>query len=265
MNRWSVALTLLAPVLSSCNPPSPTRAQPPTGDTAAPRPVAFVVPAAHPQASVVIEGVPHIKQKPDFCGEACVEMALRKLGHPLDQDEVFNRSGLDPAQGRGVATAELKTALERIGFEPGAVWSTLSASAPAPGLEAAFQALHDDLARGVLSIVCMHFDDRVDTTEHFRLIVGYDAARDEVIYQEPAENDGATGACPGARSCGSGRCRGTRRPGRSSVSASSRGPSTPWLDPRPDRASRPPTTRSTCWLCARGSAKASRCAWSRRS
>ena len=190
MNRWSVALTLLAPVLSGCNPPSPTRAQPPTGDAAAPRPGAFVVPSAHPQASVVIEGVPHIKQKPDFCGEACVEMALRKLGHPLDQDEVFNRSGLDPAQGRGVATAELKIALERVGFDPGAVWSTVSASAPAPGLEAAFQALHDDLARGILSIVCMHFDDRVDTTEHFRLIVGYDAARDEVLYQEPAEDDG---------------------------------------------------------------------------
>jgi len=35
---------------------------------------------------VLIAEVPHVRQKPDFCGEACAEMMLRKLGHELDQD-----------------------------------------------------------------------------------------------------------------------------------------------------------------------------------
>lgn len=191
INRWTVALSLLAPLLAGCNPRAQgTAPPPPTDDPAPPRPGALAVPTAHPRVGVVIEGVPHVKQKPDFCGEACVEMALRKLGHPLDQDEVFNRSGLDPALGRGVATAELKTTLERLGFDPGPVWSTVAAAAPSPGIEASFQALHDDLTRGIMSIVCMHYSDRPDTTEHFRLVVGYDADRDEIVYQEPAEDAG---------------------------------------------------------------------------
>ena len=37
----------------------------------------------------------------------------------------------------------------------------------------------------------MHYDASPGTTEHFRLITGYDATKDEVIYQEPAEADGA--------------------------------------------------------------------------
>jgi hypothetical protein len=180
---------LLASLLAACGPaPQSTLPPPLAEEPAPPRPVALAVPTGHPRTSVLIEGVPHVLQKPDFCGEACVSMALGKLGHPLDQDEIFNRSGLDPALGRGVATAELEAALERIGFDPGPVWIPTAAS-PA-GLEAAFQALHDDLARGIMSIVCMHYSDAPHTTEHFRLIVGYDAERDEVVYQEPAEAAG---------------------------------------------------------------------------
>jgi hypothetical protein len=48
-----------------------------------------------------------------------------------------------------------------------------------------------DLAAGIPSILCMHYDDQPKTTEHFRLILGYDPARDEVIYHEPAVKDGA--------------------------------------------------------------------------
>src|SRR5512145_783449 len=36
--------------------------------------------------STLIEGVPHVRQRPDFCGEAAVEMATRKLGTPVTQD-----------------------------------------------------------------------------------------------------------------------------------------------------------------------------------
>src|SRR5262245_51202132 len=61
--------------------------------------------------SVLIEGVPHVKQKPDFCGEACAEMYLAKLGKAMDQDYVFDQAGVDPLLGRGCVARELATAL----------------------------------------------------------------------------------------------------------------------------------------------------------
>lgn len=142
-------------------------------------------------ASVLIEGVPHVKQKPDFCGEACAEMFLAKLGSQIDQDFVFDQAGLDPLEGRGCYTRELSTALSRVGFRTGNVWYGISARDADRQMEAQFRALHADLAAGVPSIVCMHYDDTPGTTEHFRLILGYDAPADEVLYHEPAVNRGA--------------------------------------------------------------------------
>jgi len=144
-----------------------------------------------PHASVLIGEVPHVRQKPDFCGEACAAMYLRKLGQPVDQDYVFDRSGLDPMLARGCHTKELAAALTKIGFRVGPVWCKISATSPAEPLEAQWKALHADLAAGVPSIVCMRYDERPNTTEHFRLILGYDRKSDEVIYHEPAEARGA--------------------------------------------------------------------------
>jgi len=141
--------------------------------------------------SVLIEGIPHVRQKPDFCGEACAEMVLAKLGQPMDQDFVFDQSGLDPAQGRGCYTRELARALRRIGFRTGAVWYRAPPAGAERQLQAQFRALHADLVAGVPSIACMHYDQTPGATEHFRLIVGYDAKTDEVIYHEPAVDRGA--------------------------------------------------------------------------
>jgi hypothetical protein len=58
-------------------------------------------------------------------------------------------------------------------------------------VDAQFAALLDDLREGRPSIVCTHYDASPGTTEHFRLVTGYDEARDEVVYQEPAEAAGA--------------------------------------------------------------------------
>lgn len=141
-------------------------------------------------ADVTITGVPHVQQKPDFCGEACVEMYLRKLGRTMDQDFVFDQSGLDPAIGRGCYTRELIKALSTIGFRVGDVFFTVSKKQAETEMQAQFRALYDDLERGIPSIVCTHYDDRPNTTEHFRLVLGYDAATDEVIYHEPAIKNG---------------------------------------------------------------------------
>ena len=150
-----------------------------------------VPPATAPAADVLIEGVPHITQEPDFCGEACVAMWMAKLGHPVTQDQVFDLTGVDPALGRGAYTVELKRALEALGFDVGPVWHKIDAAGAAAALEVAWRALHADLLAGVPSIVCMHYSDAADAPEHFRLVLGYDAGRDEVIYQEPAEASGA--------------------------------------------------------------------------
>ena len=141
-------------------------------------------------ASVLITDVPHIEQKPDFCGEACAAMVLRKLGFGIDQDDVFDQAGVDPTLGRGAYAPELGRALRNLGFEIGAGWFQVRA-ANQTDIDAQFNALHTDLMRGVPSIVCTHYDEQPNTTEHFRLVLGYDAAKDEIIYHEPAEAEGA--------------------------------------------------------------------------
>ena len=141
-------------------------------------------------SSVVIDGVPHVKQKPDFCGEACVEMWAKHLGKTYDQDDVFAETGLDPALGRGAYTPDLVRAVKALGFAPPNIYRMIDAAHPQPAVDRELVKLHADLVRGVPSIVCMHYSDKPHTTEHFRLVVGYDGDKDEVIYQEPAEDDG---------------------------------------------------------------------------
>ena len=142
-------------------------------------------------ANVLIRDVPHIRQKPDFCGEACAAMYLRKLGRPVDQDYVFDQSGLDPRKARGCYTGELAAALGNIGFQVGPVWHKIPVAGADEALEALWKKLHGDLVAGVPSIVCTRYDGRPNATEHFRLILGYDADSDEILYHEPAEDRGA--------------------------------------------------------------------------
>jgi hypothetical protein len=146
---------------------------------------------ANAYKDVLIKAVPHVRQRADFCGEACAEMYLRKLGHDLDQDDVFNLSGLDPAEGRGCRTGELAATLKTIGFEVGRVWYRISAAKADGQIEEQFKELHGDLLSGISSIVCMRYDDKTKANEHFRLVLGYDSKKDEIIYHEPAEAAGA--------------------------------------------------------------------------
>jgi hypothetical protein len=141
--------------------------------------------------SLLIEGVPHVRQKPDFCGEADVEMYLRYLGKNITQDQVFAVSGMDPARGKGVTTIELRDALERLGFKPGDVWYQVSPQVAQRDLLEIWRGMMRDLEARVPSIICMNTGTGLGSTEHFRLVLGYDAERDEVIYHEPAEANGA--------------------------------------------------------------------------
>jgi hypothetical protein len=145
--------------------------------------------AHHAYKTAIIRDVPHVRQLPDFCGEACTEMLLRKLGKRGDQKYVFNMSGLDPGLGRGCYSADLARALARIGFKPGDVFNWIQTARADDELEEQWRAVQADLAAGLPTIVCMRADASPNTTEHMRLVVGYDAASDEVLYLEPASDD----------------------------------------------------------------------------
>ncbi len=138
----------------------------------------------------LIEAVPHVLQKNDFCGEACVEMYLKKLGHTVTQDDVFNISGVDPALARGAHTKEMVTALTKLGFEPGKTWHTVKAKS-ASDMAEQWNAMLGDLKRKIPSIVCMRTGNGRDASEHFRLVLGFDPDKKEVIYHEPAKAGGA--------------------------------------------------------------------------
>lgn len=182
------ALLLALTLAAGCGNAGPTAAEP-----AAPSPDASPTPvseAAPDLPSVLVPGVEHVLQKPDFCGEAVTEMVLRARGVPLDQDAVFGLSGMDPTRGMGATTRELSQALTRLGFDIGPVWSTARPAHAEGDLDGLFRAMHADLAAGVPSIVCTHFDESPETTEHFRLVLGYDRATDEVVYSDPAIPNG---------------------------------------------------------------------------
>jgi hypothetical protein len=147
--------------------------------------------AAPTTQTLLIRDVPHVHQKPDFCGEACVASWLQKLGVAADQDDVFDASGLDPSLARGCYTKDLFAAVKRLGFQPGPVWNRVSVAEKDRQINALWSAMIKDLAAGVPSIICMRTSNGPTATEHFRLLLGYDANRDEVIYHEPAERDGA--------------------------------------------------------------------------
>ena len=137
-----------------------------------------------------IQDVPHIEQKPDFCGEACVAMALQGLGVQVDQDAVFDHSGLDPVEGRGCYTRELVRAVKSLGFDPGPVWYAVDPKQADADLERAVNWLVGSLSHGQMSIVCMHYDGEPKSPEHFRLLLAYDAGTDEFLYHEPALPNG---------------------------------------------------------------------------
>lgn len=140
---------------------------------------------------LVLDGIPHVQQKRDFCGEACVEMACLQKGWRIDQDDVFNHAELAPKEGRGCYTRELTTAVRKLGFDTGDVGRWIEVASAKAELQSGFNQIMRDLRAGTPTIVCMRYDERPDTTEHFRLVTGFDRNTNEVIYHEPAEANGA--------------------------------------------------------------------------
>ena len=137
----------------------------------------------------LIKGVPHVLQKTDFCGEACVEMYFRAAGQVVTQDDVFQASGLESEKGRGCYAPELYKGIKALGFEPGPGWYAVSPSRSKEALQRLWDAVFLKLKLGIPSIVCSRYSSDPDSSEHFRLIVGFDRIKKEVIYHEPAIKD----------------------------------------------------------------------------
>ena len=115
-------------------------------------------------------------------------MYLNNLGEEVDQDYVFDAAGVDPSVGRGLIARELNGALREIGFHTGDVWTPVRSQRD---VHNQLGQMLEDLAADIPSIVCMNTARGPENTEHFRLILGYDARTDELIYHEPAVDDGA--------------------------------------------------------------------------
>ena len=76
--------------------------------------------------------IPYVRKKPDFGGEACLTMVLQSKGLPIDQDWVFDHSGVDPTLGRGCVTRELTKVAQATGLKIGQVWYCLLYTSPSP-------------------------------------------------------------------------------------------------------------------------------------
>ncbi|MBI3272420.1 MAG: C39 family peptidase [Planctomycetes bacterium] len=134
--------------------------------------------------------VPFEAQAPDFCGEACLSMALRYWGVETDQYRVHALTGVAPELGRGAWTAEMNAATRRLwGPSYPSPWFELTGKEGE--VETRFRQLASSVASGTPCMVCCRYDERKEASEHFRLVTRIDPATGELTYQEPAEADGA--------------------------------------------------------------------------
>lgn len=135
--------------------------------------------------SVWLIKVPFVAKKPDFGGEACLAAVLKARGENVDQDFVFDMSGVDPVEGRGCVSFELSRAAKKCGFQVGDVWYKADNSKQ---LNVAWKTIFADLKNGSPSIVVAYQKG----VERFVLVVGFDATTDQVIYHDPNQDNGAS-------------------------------------------------------------------------
>ena len=143
-----------------------------------------------PQGSKVLV-VPFVSQRPDFCGEACVEMAAAFYGHSVSQKEVHSISGLRGP--RGVHADELETTLQRMGWRFHRLPKRLLTSSGAADHAADRALLLAALDRGhpVLLGLWADPEDKQNVAtwdfDHFVLLTGYDRATQQFFLHDPLE------------------------------------------------------------------------------
>ena len=140
----------------------------------------------HPD-DIRIAGLEFVPCKPDFGGEACVEMAMGIHGNTLDQDFVFDQSGVDPMEGRGCTTRELLGAIKTLRVDPGQVWIPVDPNDPEAQFMQQMNELKNDLQQNVPWIVCL----KTDEGEKFMLVTGMNLKTNELLLHNPNVIEGA--------------------------------------------------------------------------
>lgn len=143
---------------------------------------AIVYPVSRPRH---VLDIPYVRQKPDLCGEACVQMVTTFLGRPISQDKVNEAGGLDGK--RGCHAEELVTALRKLDVK-------IVSEKSWPGVTD-----DDCLADRVRLIACLrdhhpvllgvsgHYQPqpKAATFDHMVLLVGYDLVGERFIIHDP--------------------------------------------------------------------------------
>jgi hypothetical protein len=130
--------------------------------------------------------ITHEKQKPDYCGEACVVMAAAYLGKRHTQDQVNTAGGLDGK--RGVYSNELEKAISDLKLKS----APIAAAFPDRNTDDALldrwrliQAI--DLGHPVLLGIWSDYENKSANFnfDHFVLLTGYDLATQAIIIDNP--------------------------------------------------------------------------------
>jgi hypothetical protein len=129
--------------------------------------------------------VPYVRQKPDYCGEACIEMLSTFLGRPVSQDKVNELSGLGGK--RGCHAEELVSVIKKLDLK-------IASEDSWPGVtEEDFfverMRLLACLRRNhpVLLGVSGHYQARpvAASFDHIVLLIGYDLVSGRFIIHDP--------------------------------------------------------------------------------
>jgi hypothetical protein len=142
--------------------------------------------------------LPHVAQRPDYCGEACLEMLTAWLGARTTQDEAHALEGLPEA--RGAESDDLDRLLPKLGLpvtmprwfprEP----ARDCPSEPKEVLGDTMRILHT-VSRGAPALLGVWLDaGRTQSPgetwfDHFVLAVGYDLPEQRLILADPSEDE----------------------------------------------------------------------------
>jgi len=132
--------------------------------------------------------VPHVKQKPDYCGEACIEMVTSYFGEPVSQDRVNEVAGLKGARGcygrELVRVIDESLRLETAGRVHRACRSAADHLWDRVSLVRALS-LGRPVLLGVWGSPEQKHNEERWTFDHFVLLTGYDLERGRFLINNP--------------------------------------------------------------------------------
>ncbi len=118
--------------------------------------------------------VPFVKQKPSYCGPATLAMVLQYHGHNISQDYLAER--ISCVEFFGSTISELKDCAVNEGFK-------------AFSNESDLNELVSFINKGCPVIVAQ-YRSLTDKSIHYRVVVGYDSDREQVIYHDSEISNG---------------------------------------------------------------------------